>query len=111
MFKPFASVFCLLLLLVFQYGRMINFWGCELISLTITAQTCDCEKQSKDASGDAQQPSSQRPTKDVSAEFFTMNSHPSPEDHFLAKVKRPGSHQAPAISYGMNKKVFQPPRS
>jgi len=90
---------------------MINFWGCELISLTITAQTCDCEKQSKDASGDAQQPSSQRPAKDVSAEFFTMKAHTAPEDLFSAKMNTPGSHHAPAISYGINKKVFQPPRS
>jgi hypothetical protein len=111
MLKPIASVFCLLLLLVFQYGRMINYWGCELISLTNTAQTCDCEKQSKDTSGDTQQPSSQRPAKDASAEFFAMNAHPCSGDLFCSKMNTPGRHYQLNLSYGITNKVFQPPRA
>jgi hypothetical protein len=108
--KKILAIFCVLLMLLFHYGRMINYWSCEFVHFTSTTTTCDCEKQSKDANTDAQQSSSQKTTKDKSEDFFSNNKDGLVAATFVQKTISAKQHQLFRLPAGFNHKIFQPPR-
>jgi hypothetical protein len=98
-------------MLLFHYGRMINYWGCEIIHVTNSTTTCDCEKQSKDANNDTQQSSSQKASKDKTGDFFADNKNLNVDYAFAKKINSSKAYSILNLSAGFNSKIFQPPRS
>jgi hypothetical protein len=98
-------------MLLFHYGRMINYWGCEIIHATNSTTTCDCEKQSKDTNNDAQQSSSQKTSKDKTEDFFADNKNLNVDYSFVKKINSSKANSILNLSPGFNSKIFQPPRS
>ncbi|SRR5579871_246515 len=109
--RKLLTIFCMLLMMLFHYGRMINYWSCELIHINNnTDTTCDCEKQSKDAANDTQQSSSQKWVKERSEDLFSDKKYFSIALLF-SEVKDPISiNKSIGLSSGFNSSVFQPPR-
>jgi hypothetical protein len=108
--KKTLTILCISLLLLFHYGRMINYWGCELVHSTInTNTTCDCEKQSKEANNDAQQSSSQKTVRDNTEDFFADHKDLSAST-FSIKTDAAKTTHVFNLSAGINSAIFQPPR-
>jgi hypothetical protein len=110
MSRKILAIFCIFLMLLFHYGRMINYWGCELIHITNSSATCDCEKQSKDANNDTQQSSSQKVSKDKTEDLFSDNKNLNIVYSFPKKINSSKASNAFYLSSGFNSKIFQPPR-
>jgi hypothetical protein len=89
---------------------MINYWGCEIIHITNSTTTCDCEKQSKDTNNDTQQSSSQKTSKDKPEDFFADNKNLNEVYTFAKKINSLRDNRVSNLSPGFNAKIFQPPR-
>ncbi|HEY4875104.1 MAG TPA: hypothetical protein VIH86_06000 [Puia sp.] len=111
MLRKILAIFCVFLMLLFHYGRMINYWGCEIIQATNSTTTCDCEKQSKDTNNDAQQSSSQKSSKDKTEDFFADTKNLNVNCSFATKINSSKANSILNLSPGFNSKIFQPPRS
>ncbi|HLY70109.1 MAG TPA: hypothetical protein VKR53_10310 [Puia sp.] len=111
MTRKLLAIFCVFLMLLFHYGRMVNFWGCEFIHFTIGTATCDCEKQSRDANSDAQQSSSQKNAKDKTEDLFSSNRNLYTFFVGTKKISSSKIFSISDLSSGFNAKIFQPPRS
>ena len=108
--RKILAIFCVFLMLLFHYGRMINYWGCEMIHVTNSTTTCDCEKQSKDANADAQQSSTQKTAKDKTEDLFADNKNLNTAYSFVIKINSLKDKSVLNLSPGFNSKIFQPPR-
>ena len=98
-------------MLLFHYGRMINYWSCEIIRIANSTTTCDCEKQSKDTNNDAQQSSSQKTSKDKTEDLFADNKNLNVDYFFATKINPSKANISLNLLSGFNSKIFQPPRS
>jgi len=111
MLRKILAIFCISLILLFNYGRIINYWGCELIHFNNnTNTTCDCQKQSQDATTDAQQSSAQKTIKDKTEDLFSVNNNSFSSHAIDAKIISAKSNDIFNLHAGFNKKIFQPPR-
>jgi hypothetical protein len=111
MLRKILAIFCISLILLFNYGRIINYWGCELIHINNdTNTTCDCQKQSQDATTDAQQSSAQKTIKDKTEDLFSNNNNSFLAYAFDRKIISPNINSSFNLLAGFNKKIFQPPR-
>ena len=111
MLRKILAIFCISLILLFNYGRMINYWGCELIHFNNdTNTTCDCQKQSQDATTDAQQSSAQKTIKDKIEDLFPDNNNSFLAYSFSTKITSANINSPFNLLAGFNKKIFQPPR-
>jgi hypothetical protein len=108
--RKILAIFCVFLILLFHYGRMINYWGCEIIHITNSTTTCDCEKQSKDTNNEAQQSSTQKTSKDKTEDFFSDNKNLNTVYSFAIKINSSKTNSILNLSPGFNSKIFQPPR-
>jgi hypothetical protein len=109
--RKILAIFCVFLMLLFHYGRMINYWGCEIIHITNTTTTCDCEKQSKDTNNEAQQSYPQKTAKDKTEDLFSDNKNLNEVYTFTKKINSLRDKSVSNLSAGFNSKIFQPPRS
>jgi hypothetical protein len=111
MLRKILAIFCISLILLFNYGRIINYWGCELIQANNdTNTTCDCQKQSQDATTDAQQSSAQKTIKDKTEDLFSDNNNSFLAFSFRKKIISANTNGNFNLPAGFNKKIFQPPR-
>src|SRR5580698_9020045 len=104
--RKILAIFCIFLMLLFHYGRMINYWGSEIIHATNSTTTCDCEKQSKDTNNDAQQSSSQKTSKDKTEDFFDDNKNLNVDYSFVKKINSSKANSILNLSPGFNSKIF-----
>lgn len=108
--RKIPAIFCIFLMLLFHYGRMINYWGCEIIQATNSTTTCDCEKQTKDTNNDTQQSSSQKIAKDKPEDFFADNKNLNIAYSFVIKINSLKDNSVSNLSPGFNSRIFKPPR-
>ncbi|HLX90654.1 MAG TPA: hypothetical protein VKR32_03170 [Puia sp.] len=110
MARKSLAVCGILLMVLFQSGRTIEFWQCELANFGNPNATCDCDKITKDANSDTQQVPSQRQLRDRSADLF---------DFPVYKIAASNANNIAAVtlrqfvgklSPGFGKEILQPPR-
>src|SRR5580704_10825692 len=108
--RKLLTIFCMLLMLLFHYGRMVSYWGCEMIfSANPSNATCDCEKQSKEATTDAQQSSSQKASKEKSEDLLANNRYLSIAALYPFKARSISEGNDCNLLAGIDKSIFQPP--
>ena len=97
--------------LLFQYSRILTYQRCQITPLSSTqAVTCDCQKQSPEATtGDKQHNADNSTYKFRPDEVFMAFTLPAP-GHPLSLLLADRPDRASMIVAGCTAPVFQPPR-
>jgi hypothetical protein len=94
-----------------QYGRLINYWHCEIISLTNPSAPCDCEKVLQSIPADNDHPMTATLNKDKMEEvnIFLENN----TEKYFKEVRQ--NINSPVIKILFSAEypsvIFQPPRA
>lgn len=102
----FLSVFITL-----QYGRLVSYWHCQIISITNPSAPCDCEKILSSFPSDASHPMTANVNKDKIEEVnLFLESH---NEKLLKEVHQ--NINSPVIKQLLQQlytaAIFQPPRA
>ena len=108
--KLVATLF-ISLLMGFQADKLFSYLSCQALNIINSTVKCDCEKEVKDYTNDAQQPNQQKAfSKEKAEELFVgcpglfPNQFPGSAKSVL-KISFP----SPSLRVGFCSKVFHPP--
>jgi hypothetical protein len=110
MARKFLAVCGLLLITLFQFGRAIDFWQCELFNFGNSNATCNCDKISTDANANTQQAPSQKESRDRLADLFDFPVRQSAAgitNNVISMILRQSRGR---LSQGFGEEMLQPPR-
>jgi hypothetical protein len=111
MSRSIIAAFFLSLLFGFQAEKLFNYLNCRIRNISDNTTKCDCEKQVKDQSDNAQPPSSTKSIINDKAEELFLQSAGSFPGHLqsLSLKKCRISHLNTVLHPGFYASIFRPP--
>src|SRR5689334_7657459 len=106
-----TAILFLSVLLALQYGRLVSYWHCQIISITNPSAPCDCEKILSALPVDHSHPMTANLNKDKIEEVNLFLE--SPKDKMLEETRQ--HINSPVIKQLIPQEnsaaIFQPPRA